>query len=120
MINVLDTRGLDALSLVYHSLAVAGLAYVVGHATISQDVRDGLASAVVRVGARLVKPFTWPLKLVECWGCLGFWIGAGVAWLQHDATPLDPFFWSLGCFTSATTLLFGRVLEGPYNDGGLT
>ena len=62
---------IDAHTLVVLAAAAFGLAYVVGHARISDGLRDWIAS--VPGG-----PAQWTVKLLECPGCVGWW--TGFAW----------------------------------------
>ena len=56
------------LALFAYTIAAFGLAYVVGHASISQRPREWLAG-LHRAGLLLV-------ELLECPACFGFWTGA--------------------------------------------
>lgn len=79
-------------------IAVAfGFAYGVGHSVVSLRARVWLAQ---------FEGMYWPLALVECPACLGFWTGMIVgAVMSHDAL----FALGGGLFTMATNFMLGRM-----------
>lgn len=91
-----------ALWLFVYTLAAFGLAYVVGHAEITDGIRNWLDER----GPPIVQFF---VALVECPACFGWWTGTVVAvYLALSGYPtegviLAPFY------TAATNFILGRV-----------
>lgn len=86
----------SVLVLVWTGIAF-GFAYGVGHSVITLGARVWLSQ---------FKPLYWPLALIECPACLGFWLGLATgAWISHD------WFFALmsGLFTMATNFVLGRM-----------
>ena len=84
--------------LLFFSIAVFGLCYVVGHARVSLAAREALAWAggsPERVrgmsGLALVVSavFRFVLALIECPACLGFWLGFAGGVLLPGLVPFE-------------------------------
>lgn len=110
-----------------YTLAAFGLAYIVGHSTISLPLRKylGGSSAEFIVEGVEVKGSKPPVPgalgpigdllcaLMECPACFGFWIGAVVAVTIRDVGIDGTSFLSspfvLGCYTSGTNFVLARL-----------
>jgi hypothetical protein len=98
----------------FYALVAFGLAWVLGHSKISLLWREFLQSPAKTPAT------VWPLfalamlTLLECVGCLGFWIGVGAYYFggMKWLVPIDLPFGAvcLGLFTAGTNLVFGRIV----------
>lgn len=109
--------------MIAYLLAAFGLAYIVGHSTISVGFRRFLGGSPGQIGvpelnqpARLPVPGSlgpageWLCELLECPACFGFWLGL-VAGLAGPDVPefksFNPVM--VGCVTSGSNFLLGRL-----------
>lgn len=93
-------------------LASFGLAFVLGASKISLPFRELLAGKLVMDGPdnapyrerRALIPYLGPflVALVECPGCLGWWLGATVGWAQPEVLR-----WSVPGLSYLTDSTFG-------------
>lgn len=106
--------------LLVYFLGAFGLAYIVGHSTLSLPFRQWLGGNPIaeppQPGA--LGPFgDFLCALIECPACFGFWIGliAGKLILIPESLEGAPFStraaWALwfGCVTSGTNYILGRL-----------
>lgn len=110
------------IQLIIYSIAAFGLAYIIGHAQITNFIRiffweycwfEGMR---VETGGRY--PFRILVELMECPACLGWWIGfiSGLVGLftQYQDVQLihigPPWIFPviLGLYTSGTNFILGR------------
>jgi hypothetical protein len=111
------------LELLFFLAGAFGLAYIVGHSTISLPFRRWLGGTPelppteTSPGMPAVPGALGPVgdflcEMLECPACFGFWIGlVGGSALFFDAVPwpqrLGWSFW-LGCVTSGHNFMMGR------------
>lgn len=118
--------------MIVYVLAAFGLAYIVGHATISLPFRVWIGGTPskesLNVSAGMATPVIVPGKpgalgpfgdflcaLIECPACFGFWTGVVSGAFTLVNPPPDIFFswWSwpivLGCFTAGSNFVVSRL-----------
>ena len=102
------------LALAFYVLAVFGFCFAVGHAGVSQGVRESMAY--------WQRPLTdWLLALVQCPACLGFWVGLGTGAVHPALVPFE-LVWplaalALGFFTCGANYVLG-VATGWISEAG--
>ena len=91
--------------LILLQLVIFGFSYIIGHSAISFPVRVWLRAKGGILGAILV-------TLSECYACLGFWVGLGMAllWPELSVQTLGCPWWYLPFFGSASNYLINKVL----------
>lgn len=103
-------------------IAAFGLAYIVGHSTISLPVRVWLGGSPAKPDLNLTAvpgalgPLgDWLVTLLECPACFGFWTGIAASFLgvafpelvtHRLVAPL-----ALGCLTSGSNFIVGRLTK---------
>ena len=90
-------------------LAAFGLAYIVGHSTISLPIRLLLGGGgQLNPEAKPLIPFVGPLliSLVECPACFGFWEGF-IFSLINGSAFLPAVV--VGCAVSGSNFILGRL-----------
>jgi hypothetical protein len=91
--------------LLIYVVACFGFWWIVGRSGISLPVRVAIA-----------RRFLWPIELVECPGCFGFWTGVacGIVCAHRDALlTIVGSALVFGCATSASNLLlFSAAIRG--------
>lgn len=100
------------IALVVYTFAAFGFCWIVGGARVSLPFREWLAEMRERKNI----PAQIFLELIECPGCLGFWVGfliglvgllRGVPWLPP---PTGPWILSvLGFYTAGVNFCLGRA-----------
>jgi len=99
-------------------LAAFGFAYVLGHSTITQSVRDRVAlrcqshPSTPRLRPKVyLRPFGLLLELIECPACLGFWIGF-MTGIMEKLPPVSNPPWRdaliVGFATAGSNLLLAK------------
>jgi hypothetical protein len=106
------------LGLLFYTVAAFGLAYIVGHSTISLPFR-----MVIDPGPETTTPkavlAAWFLMLIECPACFGFWEGLffGMLYAAADG-PLYPregalakMLWAVGLalYTCGANFILARL-----------
>lgn len=124
----------EVLKLFAYTMAMFGLAYIVGHSTISLPFRMAVDPGPAGSDPRTTPPSVaknfgdalrhWALALIECAACFGTWTGFIYgAWLQTDFGFSGPNRWVnagvLALYTCSTNFLLsklgGLILEGDSN-----
>jgi hypothetical protein len=99
---------IEPVTLFVYTVAAFGLAYVLGHAVITQGIRE----ALYQRGALLA----WLVILLECPACCGFWTG-WFASLVFMVPPWDLSWPSLrvagaaALYTAGSNFLLGRATK---------
>lgn len=83
--------------LIFYTIAAFGLAYILGHSSISLAPRTWLASKSA-----------WLTELLECPACLGFWIGLFWA-LPYWGLADWRHFLAYPVYTAGANFLLGRL-----------
>jgi predicted ABC-type sugar transport system permease subunit len=84
------------VTLAFYTVATFGLAYIVGFSKISFPTREWMANW---------KVLEWPLALLECPACLGFWAGL-VYGLAITEPPLSAL--GRGLYTCGANFLLAK------------
>lgn len=99
----------EAIHVFVYCFFSLGLSYVLGFSKLSKPVRDALGRSPITLVLAL---------LVECPGCLGFWIGVAAVMLHFAPLPIEvtiPNAIFFGLFTSGINLflaLRSGLIEG--------
>lgn len=88
------------ISLLVYSFVTFAIAWIVGHAHITFKLRKALIQSGA-IGEFLV-------TLLECAGCVGFWIGFA-AFALHLAPAELTTWWQSALFTSTSSLVLLRL-----------
>ena len=101
----------SGLALFFYTIAVFGLAYIMGHAKVSLGIR----TQIFNMGGVAA----WLVELVECPACLGthlgFWFAVFAPWVWlNSIIPLPTTTWFsagvlLGLYTCGTGFVLGRA-----------
>ena len=109
------------MSLWFYSLAAFGLAYIVGHSSISLPFR-----MLMDPGENITTPpqafRAFLLMLLECPACFGFWTGACAgllhayavgSWMPESLVvlPKPLFILGLGLYTTGSNYLLARLTK---------
>jgi hypothetical protein len=101
---------LTLLHLVFAAFAAFGFAFVVGHAEITDPIRSALWDTNLR-------PLRFAVRLLECPGCISFWVGA-LYLLSCGADVVCALLF--GLFLTGTSMYLslraGLVARGPAKD----
>jgi hypothetical protein len=90
------------MTLLFYTLLIFGISYVLGHAKISLGPREWIAR-------RQGKLWHWLLDLIECPACLSWWLGLAASFAWPSLPPVQPACLTLPFFSAATSFLLGRV-----------
>ena len=102
------------VALVFYSVAMFGLAYIVGHATISRGIRERLfaqeagSDEAVSSMRYIVRVFVY---MLECPACFGFWTGLTTAlfgWTVFDL-PMSLIAW--GLYTAGSNFIIAKTTK---------
>jgi hypothetical protein len=88
------------MSLLFYTVAVFGLCYILGHAKISLRARV--------VAADFGGLALWLVELVECPACLGTWLGFAAGFLWPSLVPFGYAPVMLALWTCGTGYILGR------------
>ena len=108
--------------MITYLLAAFGLAYIVGHSTISLPVRKWMGGIPERqINGVTFTPIPGALgrfgdfitALIECPACFGFWTGLAMGFAHLVTVPADllPTGWplTLACVTAGSNFILGRL-----------
>lgn len=94
----------------FYIFSMFGLAYIVGHSTITKAVREKMYGTHSDIGPIRFARETI-VELVECPACLGFWCGVAMAII--GSVPFEvrfnPVAW--GLFTAGTNLVLAKLTK---------
>lgn len=97
------------IALTIYVFAAFGLAYIVGHSTITKSIREWMfnrgAESRWLIAAIVSRTF---ILMIECPACLGFHVGWIVGW-RCDLGFVDAI--TLGFFTAGTNLVLGKITQ---------
>lgn len=99
-------------SLIVFSFIAFAMAWVAGHAHVSYPLRLSISKAG-GLGRVIV-------TLLECCGCISFWLGLAAHFLHLTPTPLDSW-WKAAFFSAGSSLVLARfagVVDGSVPEGG--
>lgn len=93
------------MTLIVYTVAAFGLAYVLGHAVITQRLREELFN---RSSLGM-----WLVLLLECPACCGFWIGFGAGAYGLVLGELSPWLrtFLVAFYTAGANFLLGRATK---------
>lgn len=108
------------MTVALYLLAAFGLAYIVGHSTISLPFRVWLGGVPAKPEVPLLpQPGAlgpigdWVATMLECPACFGFWIGlcSAIAGVAFPEWTVNRYLWPvvLGCITSGSNYIIGRL-----------
>lgn len=92
------------IPLVIYTVAVFGLAYVIGHAEVTRALRETLHDGP----GPLPRTRRLVVVLMECPACLGFWLGLGFGLWAPPLAAVSPL--SLAFYTCGSNLLLARYV----------
>lgn len=93
-------------NVIIYAVAAFGLAYILGHAVISQGAREALWER--GNAARAI------VMLLECPACCGFWIGLIVGAMDfvfYDVHDMARRGFLAACFTAGSNFILGRLTK---------
>jgi len=99
--------------MIFYAFAAFGLAYIVGHATITKVIRErlydmGAEFEIVTAPMWIRRRF---VDLLECPACFGFWTGIAASFafgpFLHVGGIPGAFLW--GCYTAGTNFTLAKI-----------